>query len=34
MNGWAEWIILALLIGFVVYEGAGGYIGSQTHTLV
>jgi hypothetical protein len=33
MNRWAEWVILAILIGFVVFEAAGGYLGSATHTI-
>jgi hypothetical protein len=33
MNRWGEWIILAVVIGFVVLT-AGGYVGSATHTLV
>jgi hypothetical protein len=31
MNRWAEWVILAILIGFVFFEAAGGSIGSTTH---
>jgi hypothetical protein len=34
MNRWAERIILAVMIGFVIFETTGGYIGSVTHTLV
>ena len=32
MNRWTEWVILVILVGFVVFEAAGGSIGSQTHT--
>jgi hypothetical protein len=34
MSRWEEWITLAVLIGFVIYEAVGGYTGSQTHALV
>jgi hypothetical protein len=34
MNRWAEWLIVAVLVGFVIFEAAGGYIGSTTHTMV
>jgi hypothetical protein len=33
MNRWVEWVILVILVGFVVFEAAGGYVGSATHTL-
>ena len=34
MNRWAEWVILAILAGFVVFEPADGYVGSATNTIV
>jgi hypothetical protein len=34
MNKWREWVILVILVGFVVFEVAGGFIGSATHTMV
>jgi hypothetical protein len=34
MNRWAEWVILVILVGFVVFEAAGRCVGSATHTIV
>jgi hypothetical protein len=33
MNRWVEWIMLVVLVGFGIFEVAGGYLGSATHTI-
>jgi hypothetical protein len=34
MNKWTEWVVLVILVGFMIFEVKGDYIGSATHTIV